>query len=102
MELGKEKPFDKKMLGELISEYEHIVTVEENSVVGGFGSVIENYIHEDLDAANKVTRIGIPDKFFEHGARDQILDEAGLSSERLTERLRELSKSRHQISAVVS
>jgi 1-deoxy-D-xylulose-5-phosphate synthase len=96
------KPFDQEMLGDLISEYEHIVTVEENSVVGGFGSVIENYIHEELDAANRVTRIGIPDKFFEHGGRDQILHDAGLSAERLAERLRELSKSRHQISAVVS
>lgn len=96
------KPFDKQMLSKLVKEYEHIVTVEENSVVGGFGSVIENYIHEDLDAANKVTRIGIPDKFFEHGSREQILHDAGLSAERLKERLREINKSRHQISAEVS
>jgi 1-deoxy-D-xylulose-5-phosphate synthase len=55
------------------------VTVEENSLIGGFGSgVLEFYEAENIAAS--VARIGIPDEFVPHGSTKHLLTEIGLDA----------------------
>ena len=65
-----------------------VVTVEEGTIEGGFGSaVLEAANAAGLDARNVVRR-GIPDKFIEHGDRNELLADCGLTAEKLTSLVR--------------
>jgi 1-deoxy-D-xylulose-5-phosphate synthase len=73
------KPLDEDLLRRLAATHQCIVTVEENAVAGGAGSAVS----ECLDAAGivrEVHRIGIPDRFIEHGSREDCLAMAGLDA----------------------
>ncbi len=71
------KPLDEELLLRLASTHRAIVTVEENVVAGGAGSAIGEIL-----AANRYTlpllHLGIPDRFIEHGSREDCLASAGL------------------------
>src|SRR5450631_2661783 len=71
------KPLDIAMLREIAASHAGIVTLEDNAVAGGAGSACS----EALDAEAMTTprlHIGIPDRFIEHGSRDECLAAAGL------------------------
>jgi 1-deoxy-D-xylulose-5-phosphate synthase len=74
------KPLDRTTLGKAIEEASLVVTVEEGTLEGGFGSAV-------LEAANalgldsrKVVRLGIPDRFVEHAERAELLADLGLDA----------------------
>jgi len=73
------KPLDEDLVRRLAAQHECVITVEENAVAGGAGSAVG----ECLDAAGivrEVHRIGIPDRFVEHGSREDCLAMAGLDA----------------------
>jgi len=72
------KPLDEKLFLEMIDKYEQVFTVEENSLIGGFGSAVLELISDRQKEDYRVHRMGIPDKFIEHGKRDFILKNLGL------------------------
>jgi 1-deoxy-D-xylulose-5-phosphate synthase len=73
------KPLDEEILRWAASSHPLVVTVEENSLIGGFGSgVLEFYEAENIPAS--VTRIGIPDEFVPHGSTRHLLTEIGLDA----------------------
>ncbi len=65
------KPLDEQKLNEIASRFTKIVTLEENNLPGGFGSAVVEYLN-DNDYKNDVLRIGIPDKFIDHGTQDEL------------------------------
>ncbi len=71
-----------KPLGEgfdrILAESKNVVTVESNTVVGGFGSAICERV-QALGLASRVLNLGYPDRFVEHGTKSLLLDELGLS-----------------------
>ena len=67
------KPMDKSMLISLSEKYDAILTMEEGCLAGGFGSAVIEY-YTDMGNQIKVTRMGIPDYFVEHGTRGELLD----------------------------
>ncbi|MCK5126558.1 MAG: 1-deoxy-D-xylulose-5-phosphate synthase [candidate division Zixibacteria bacterium] len=71
------KPLDKDALKEISDRFDKIVTVEENSINGGFGSAIFDYL-DSIEFTGKVLRLGIPDTFIQHGSRSLLLKEVGL------------------------
>jgi len=72
------KPLDENMLTSVFGRFDKIITVEENALCGGFGSAVLEFA-EARDIANvSVKRMGIPDKFIEHGSRDRLLADLGL------------------------
>ena len=77
------KPLDTDTLNNIIKNNNKIITVEENALIGGFGSAILEYL-SDNDIENvKVKRIGIKDKWVGFGSRielmaDEMLDKKGL------------------------
>lgn len=77
------KPLDTDRLDEIARRFDKIVTLEENSIVGGFGSGVLEYF-SDKNYNNKILRIGLPDKFIDHGTQDELhklieIDPAGIS-----------------------
>ena len=90
------KPFDKKMLSELSENYKYIITLEENSITGGFGSIISQYL-EGQGYNNNIYQFGIKDEFITHGSREKLLDFVGLSPSKLKNKIvKMLKKERHR------
>jgi 1-deoxy-D-xylulose-5-phosphate synthase len=73
------KPMDEDLVLEIASRHSAIVTLEENVVAGGAGSAIgELLAAQDLQLP--LLHIGIPDRFIEHGSREECLVLAGLDA----------------------
>jgi 1-deoxy-D-xylulose-5-phosphate synthase len=70
------KPLDQKLLHEVFGRYSHIITVEDGTINGGFGSAILEFM-ADHDYHAKVTRLGIPDRYISHGKPDELFAECG-------------------------
>ncbi len=78
------KPFDEKLLLKIARSHSLILTIEENSIKGGFGMNINKFISDSrIDC--KVISIGIPDNFIEQGGRDLLLRNIGLCPEGVAE-----------------
>jgi 1-deoxy-D-xylulose-5-phosphate synthase len=77
------KPLDEDLLLEIAARHGAIVTLEENVVAGGAGSAIgELLAAQDIQVC--LLHIGIPDRFIEHGSREDCLQLAGLDTASLT------------------
>ena len=77
------KPLDEDLIGNLALSHDLIVTVEENAIMGGAGSAVNEF----LAAHNNflpVLNLGLPDKFLEHGKAPEMLSGAGLDSAAIT------------------
>ena len=73
------KPLDEALLRELAGQHELLVTIEENSIMGGAGSAVSEF----LAAENRVVPIlhlGLPDRYVEHAKPAQMLSECGLDA----------------------
>ena len=68
------KPLDEALLHEVFSNYTKIVTVEDGTVVGGFGSAILEFMNANGYKAD-VTILGIPDRLVEHGTLKELHSE---------------------------
>lgn len=83
------KPLDDELLKMIFSKYKIIITVEDNSIVGGFGSAISEYMIDNNFNA-KIYRFGIPDKFIAHGSQEQLIEECGFNYENLYDFVKKL------------
>jgi 1-deoxy-D-xylulose-5-phosphate synthase len=85
------KPLDGTTILRTVRECPWVVTVEEGALMGGFGSaVLEAASEMGLDAS-RVRRLGIPDRFVEHGDRNELLADLGLHAEGIAETCRALA-----------
>lgn len=85
------KPLDTNLLDDVAKRFDKIVTVEENSVVGGFGSGVLEYF-SDKHYKNDIVRIGIPDKFIDHGTQAELHDMIGIDANGIFEKVRVFCK----------
>jgi len=74
------KPLDTEALMEIAERFDRVVTVEENSLNGGFGSGVLDYL-DSIGYRGKILRLGIPDRFIQHGERSVLLREVGLDED---------------------
>ena len=77
------------MLYEIFRKYDKIVTVEDGCLQGGFGSAVLEFM-ADHNYHAQVRRLGIPDKYFEHGSQLQLQHEAGFAPQDIEKAVREL------------
>ena len=93
------KPLDERLILSLAAKHQALVTLEENAISGGAGSAVS----ECLSAASvcvPVLHVGIPDRFIEHGSRDDCLAAAGLDAATLEATILHWWRERHlQLSA---
>lgn len=76
------KPLDLEAVTEAAADYPLLVTVEENTSMGGFGAAVLEAL-ADLGQAVPVLRLNVPDCFVTHGAMGKLLAEVGLTPEGL-------------------
>ncbi|HET7115106.1 MAG TPA: 1-deoxy-D-xylulose-5-phosphate synthase [Hanamia sp.] len=85
------KPLDEELLHEVFHNYSKIITVEDGTIVGGFGSAILEFMNAHHYKAD-VKILGIPDKIIEHATQKQQHIEAGIDTNRIADTIREMSK----------
>ena len=74
-------PINHKNFESISKNYDVLVTIEEQSLNGGFGSTVCEVVC-DMDLNKKVIRLGLPNKYiFDNGSRDHILENNGLDLE---------------------
>lgn len=71
------KPLDRAMLDELALQYKAVITLEDGTVEGGFGSAVAEY-YADKPLRPSVHIMGIPDRIVEHGTQRELHDEVGI------------------------
>ena len=86
------KPIDMDMVKTCLTDYDFVVTVEEAMLMGGFGSALLEAANELRLSASHVHRIGIPDRFIEHGDRAELLAELKLDVAGIADVCRQASK----------
>lgn len=84
------KPIDEKMLHEVATKFDKIITVEDGTIVGGFGSAVLEFM-----AANgytpEIIMLGIPDRIVEHGKPAELHKECGYDAAAIAEAVRTMA-----------
>lgn len=83
------KPIDRTTLLKAVEEVPLVITVEEGTLEGGFGSALLEAVNEARLDARGIVRLGIPDRFIEHGERPELLAELGLDVKGICETVRQ-------------
>ena len=83
------KPYDRECLGRLLVEYPCLLTVEEGTVVNGFGAFLLREIHDatGLPQPKWMETHGLPDDYVTHGPRKTLLRDVGLDAHGIAERV---------------
>ena len=81
------KPLDENKLKEAASKFSKIVTIEENSIIGGFGSAIVEYF-SDNNLKSEILRIGLPDYFVDHGTQEELHKIVGLDPDSISAKIK--------------
>jgi len=71
------KPIDEKMIISVCQTHEYIFTVEDNVILGGAGSAVNEVVHKNNIRAN-IINLGVPDNIVSHGSQDEIFAELSL------------------------
>jgi 1-deoxy-D-xylulose-5-phosphate synthase len=85
------KPLDKALLHEVFSKYSKIITVEDGTIVGGFGSAILEFMAQHGYQA-ELRMLGIPDRLVEHGSLKELHRECGYDALGIEETAKEMMK----------
>ena len=87
VDLWKIKPINTSLFEKIAAPYDLLVTLEEQTLSGGFGSAVAEVVI-DLNLGKEVLRIGLPERYiFENGNREHLLDENGLSVHSIYEKV---------------
>ncbi|RLJ70552.1 1-deoxy-D-xylulose-5-phosphate synthase [Hydrogenivirga caldilitoris] len=83
------KPMDESLLEKLARKYELFITVEDNTVVGGFGAGVLEFLSRK-GILKRVVNLGVPDKFIEHGNQNLLRKIIGIDSDGIERAVRDL------------
>ena len=75
------KPLDENLLKEVAEKYKHIITIEDGVRNGGMGTAVMEWLNDNGYTNITVKRMGIPDKFIEHGSIDELRAIIGLDND---------------------
>jgi 1-deoxy-D-xylulose-5-phosphate synthase len=73
------KPIDEELLHEVFTKHRKVITVEDGCIVGGMGSAVVEFMADNNYNA-QVKRLGIPDKYIEHGEQAELHIECGFDT----------------------
>lgn len=83
------KPIDEEILKEVFNEFEHIITIEDGTIIGGLGSTVIEYA-SDNGHKNNIRRLGIPDNFITHGKQEELHHDCGYNVEGIIRAVNEM------------
>lgn len=84
------KPLDTRLLDTIVERHRAILTVEDGTVLGGFGSAVSEYL-APLSVKPEHRILGMPDRIVEHGTQRELHDEVGIGPDGILDRIRELA-----------
>lgn len=79
------KPLDKELLMSRIQKAQMVITIEEHSLQGGLGSIINNFMMNHGLGHVRVKNFGVPDTLIEHGGHQDLLKKYGITPENVAE-----------------
>jgi 1-deoxy-D-xylulose-5-phosphate synthase len=82
------KPIDHALVRELAFSHDLLVTLEENAIIGGGGSEVARSL-EDQGLDVRLLRLGLPDRFIDHGDSSLVLAQLGLDGKGIAERVKQ-------------
>ena len=85
------RPMDEDLLKEILKRHKYVVTMEDGTLNGGFGSAIAEFILDNR-YMNELLRFGIPDRFIQHGKIDKLEEELGLLPQQMAEGIKDFVK----------
>jgi 1-deoxy-D-xylulose-5-phosphate synthase len=94
------KPLDEQLLHEALSHYHKIITVEDGTVVGGFGSAIAEFMIQH-GYKNELQILGIPDRIIEHGTLKELHRECGYDAQAIADAVRKMIKEKTGINVLL-
>ncbi len=88
------KPLDEALLHKIFKRFRKIITIEDGVIKGGFGSAILEFM-ADNNYTSRVSRLGIPDRFVEHGTQQELYAECGYDEDSIYKEAKSMAS--HQI-----
>jgi 1-deoxy-D-xylulose-5-phosphate synthase len=83
------KPLDEALLHEVFRKFDKIITVEDGSIAGGFGSAVAEFMTAHRYNAT-IKMLGIPDHIIEHGTLRELQEECGFDANGIADKVREM------------
>lgn len=84
------KPLDEDLLHEVFQTYTKVLTVEDGTIVGGLGSAVAEFMADHNYQGVELRRMGVPDRFVDHGTQMELFREVGLDMEHIRRILEQL------------
>ncbi len=81
------KPLDEELLDSIAGRFNKIITLEENALMGGFGSGVLEYF-SDKNYKNDILRVGLPDEFIDHGTQAELHKKLNIDPEGIKEKVK--------------
>lgn len=91
------QPLDGELILDCLKRSPYLFTVEEHVLNGGFGSKVLEFLERHQIQSGTVERFALPDQFIEHGSKDLILDQFGLSAEKIAARIEKKLQSKKSV-----
>nr|MBB6138975.1 1-deoxy-D-xylulose-5-phosphate synthase [Mucilaginibacter sp. X5P1] len=88
------KPLDEALLHDVFSKFNKVITVEDGCIEGGMGSAVLEFM-ADNNYHSQVIRMGIPDRYIEHGEQPELWAEAGYDANSIAEKVKSVVEKRN-------
>ncbi|MCB0515621.1 MAG: 1-deoxy-D-xylulose-5-phosphate synthase [Bacteroidetes bacterium] len=85
------KPLDEALLREVFTNYDKVITVEDGCLMGGMGSAVLEFMTDNGFQA-QVKRLGVPDRFIDHGSQEQLWAECNYDAQAIVQAVMAFSK----------
>lgn len=93
------KPLDEGLLHEVFTKFQRVITLEDGCLQGGMGSAVLEFM-ADKGYSSQVRRLGIPDRFIEHGEQKELYAECEFDANSIITAVREMVELRRSVNAV--
>ena len=84
------KPLDMNLLHVVFKKFNNIITIEDGTIVGGFGSAVVEFASENNYISKTIKRIGVPDNFIEHGKVSELQEIIGLDKDSILKEIKKM------------
>lgn len=95
------KPLDTALLNEVFAKFDKIITIEDGTIVGGFGTAVLEFMMEHNYKA-EIKMLGIPDKIVEHGTLKELHSECGYDAKGIADAAREFLKNKIAVRSFIT
>lgn len=83
------KPLDETLIKSIFDKFENIITIEDATVTGGFGDAVLEFA-QNQNYKGRIYKLGIPDRFIEHGETHELYDLAGISAAQILKKVKSI------------